>query len=100
MGYEFEQRVLKRKKMSGKYFKKGSSTLAIREAQTKTLKSISPQSEWMLRARSAEVLNPKVFSLRDRINSGTHSSCGGYVTPVQASQYSNKEWEMIRELHL
>lgn len=54
----------------------------------------------MLSARGSEVLNPKVFSPRDRINAGTHSSCGGYGTPAQASQYSNKEWEMIRELYL
>lgn len=56
--------------------------------------------ERMLSARGSEVLNPKVFSPQDRINAGTHSSCGGYGTPAQASQYSNKEWEMIRELYL
>lgn len=55
--------------------------------------------ERMLRARGAEVLNPKVFSLRDRINSGTNSSCGGYITSAQARQ-SNREWETIREPHL
>lgn len=54
----------------------------------------------MLRIRGAEVLNPEVFSLRDRIKSVTNSSCEGYITPTQASQYSNKEWESICEFHL
>lgn len=68
MSYESEQRVLKRKKMTWKYFKTWSESLAIRELKTKTLKfhltPVRMAKNKILRARGWEALKP-VSSVHD-----------------------------------